>query len=86
MSYTKPKYYKVHTDGHEVALEPIYEELVPVVRGRWIKKETNSFCSECGTNVVSWSGDYEGYERERSIDLMHYCPNCGAKMDLEVKL
>lgn len=27
-----PKYYKIHTDGHDVALEPIYSELVPVVR------------------------------------------------------
>jgi hypothetical protein len=26
-----PKYYKIHTDGHAVELEPIYTELVPVV-------------------------------------------------------
>ena len=27
----RPKYYKVHTDGCTVELEPIYEELVRVV-------------------------------------------------------
>lgn len=27
-----PNYYKIHTDGCTVELEPIYEELAPVVR------------------------------------------------------
>ena len=49
--------------------------------GRWIKTEVGSNCSVCGLNVTSWSGDYDGYERERGICLMHYCPNCGARMD-----
>lgn len=48
--------------------------------GYWIKTETNSTCSKCGGNVTSWSGEYDGYERERGICLMHYCPHCGAKM------
>lgn len=48
--------------------------------GYWIKTETNSTCSKCGGNVISWSGEYDGYERERGICLMHYCPHCGAKM------
>ena len=30
-----PKYYKIHTDGCDVALEPIYTELVPVVRCKY---------------------------------------------------
>ena len=48
--------------------------------GYWIKTETNSTCSKCGGNVISWSGEYDGYERERGICLMHYCPHCGARM------
>ena len=56
-------------------------DAVEVVHGRWVKTETNSTCSVCGANVISWSGEYDGYEKERGICLMHYCPNCGAKMD-----
>lgn len=73
-----PNYYKVHTDGDEVALEPIYEELVPVVRGRWERK--------------SWWQHKNRYEMDKCSvcchqvkpkDAHNYCPNCGAKMDLE---
>ena len=48
--------------------------------GEWIKTETNYTCSTCNFNVISWSGEYDGFECERSICLMKYCPNCGAKM------
>ena len=48
--------------------------------GEWIKTETNYTCSKCNFNVISWSGEYDGYERERGISLMNFCPNCGAKM------
>ena len=57
------------------------ENRAEVVHGRWIKTETNSTCSACGANVISWSGEYDGYEKERGICMMHYCPNCGALMD-----
>ena len=33
-----PKYYKIHTDGHTVELEPIYADLVPVVLCKDCKK------------------------------------------------
>ena len=55
------------------------EEYAPVVHGRWIEKEYVDepyggyylfHCSECGFPNA----------RERN-----YCPNCGAKMDLEVE-
>lgn len=48
--------------------------------GEWIKTETNYTCSKCNFNVISWSGEYDGYECERGISLMKFCPNCGAKM------
>ena len=56
-------------------------DVAEVRHGEWVKKETHSVCSECGNNVISWSGECGGYERERGISLMHYCPHCGAKMD-----
>ena len=56
-------------------------DAVEVVHGKWIKTEVGSNCSACGLNVMSWSGNYDGYEREKGICLMNYCPNCGAKMD-----
>lgn len=58
-------------------------DAVEVVHGRWIKTEVGNNCSACGLNVMSWSGNYDGYEREKGICLMRYCPHCGAKMDLE---
>ena len=51
-------------------------DAVEVVHGRWIEQEKYTFgtmydCSICGTRILdnghSWN----------------YCPNCGAKMDLE---
>ena len=68
-----PNYYKVHTDGCTVELEPIYEELAPVRHGRW---ECNKPCPVCG-------GDrFEGLDADIWADWEPpYCPNCGAKMD-----
>jgi hypothetical protein len=49
-------------------------DAVPVVHGRW---DDECRCTACG-----WYGD-DIYKRlALSFD---YCPNCGAKMDLEVK-
>lgn len=55
-------------------------EAVPVMHGRWEKNEKESekhteaiyFCSVC-RNHDAWG------ETEKT----NYCPNCGAKMDLE---
>ena len=48
--------------------------------GEWIKTKTNYTCSTCNFNVISWSGEYDGYECKRGISLMKFCPNCGASM------
>lgn len=48
-------------------------DVAPVVHGRWIVDERHNrepYCSEC---------DYEPL----CADTGNYCPNCGAKMDLE---
>lgn len=52
-------------------------DAAPVVHGRWIEKPfllgTTRECSKCG--------DYYGMPH----GVFNYCPNCGAKMDLEGK-
>lgn len=47
-------------------------DAVPVLHGRWIRQDntyTRYMCSECE------STNHDGHEK--------FCPNCGAKMDLE---
>lgn len=49
-------------------------DVAPVRHGRWMITDTvieNAVCSCCGKHFQSY---YEAY---------FYCPNCGAKMDLE---
>lgn len=67
-----------YIDGVMAVLETIpTADVAPVVHGRWI--ESKSFeigfwvCSNCG--FVS--------EATAAPKLYNYCPNCGAKMDLE---
>ena len=66
-----PKYYKIHTDGCEIELAPIYEELAFVHHGHWkleydaIINQVFCVCSECGGGSFAQSD---------------YCPNCGADM------
>lgn len=56
-------------------------DAVEVVHGRWIKKTADCIyyyaCSECGEPVLrsQWGCDF----------LSEFCPNCGAKMDVERK-
>lgn len=47
----------------------------PVRHGRWIDASGMILCSECGD---SW-----GTETEEMVRSFNYCPNCGAKMDVE---
>lgn len=50
-------------------------DVVPVVHGKWIEKSyllgISNFCSKCGENFGMPHGKF------------NFCPNCGAKMDLE---
>ena len=55
----------------------VEEELEPVRHGRWLDGK----CTACGweePDVCTWIG----YDSEAWIETP-YCPNCGAKMDLE---
>lgn len=47
-------------------------DAAPVVHGRWISHFDRSECSVCGG--ICWADSASTYD---------YCPNCGAKMDLE---
>lgn len=55
-------------------------DVTPVVHGRWIGApicgNDNCRCSECG----SWHNIHANLRGEI---MQKYCPNCGAKMDLE---
>ena len=50
-------------------------DAAPVVYGRWVKKYSSGIwdCSVCGVRM-----ELDGTPKDY---LMHYCPNCGAKMD-----
>lgn len=55
-------------------------DVAPVVHGRWIKEKTRDDfdsmkCTACnGLLLVRW---------HTRLDFFRYCPNCGARMDLE---
>ena len=45
-------------------------DVVPVRHGKWLHRKNGvAYCSECEVDTVE--------------DETNYCPNCGAKMDLE---
>jgi len=53
----------------------------PVKHGHWIDKKGDPFynqCSECGAYVSAYLLDIFLDADKRGL---HYCPNCGAKMD-----
>ena len=50
-------------------------EAEPVRHGRWVRKGQEIYCSECG--------EESGYTWAGASRYSDYCPNCGAKMDLE---
>lgn len=51
-------------------------DVAPVVHGRWIEDHDYLKCPECGIMVKQ---DFTFFD----IGDWNYCPNCGAKMDLE---
>lgn len=69
----------IEHDYHTINVhrKPLYEipivDAVPVVHGRWIYENDDPSmipCSMCGYQVFRYNNT-------------PYCPNCGAKMDLE---
>lgn len=70
-------------DEHSISLilaeidEAPSGNVAPVVHGRWgmhSDRPDTLICSICDQAFDVWKHD---------IDRMHYCPNCGAKMDEE---
>lgn len=68
---------------YNVALDLPAADVAEVKRGKWIGKQLDNFrkyevtCSNCG-----WIG-IENYDSYNEPSDFNYCPNCGAKMDLE---
>ena len=71
--------------GHDAieVLGMIYEmpteDVATVRHGRWVLDEKRYvvYCSECSAPVSYYPNIKDVLEEN------HYCPNCGAKMDLE---
>ena len=73
------KYQDEIVPGLRKAIEDLKKERAEVVHGRWEQKEfwTDGGtwrCSECGRQIMFMKGT-------PTTEKMHYCPNCGAKMD-----
>lgn len=68
--------------GNEFVVPTVDAE--PVRHGRWIPNGAGGWhCSEChATDDYAYFKTYGGLTGEQQ-DL--YCPNCGARMDLEVQ-
>lgn len=58
----------------------------PVRHGRWIMRGGRFRCSECDAVALQKDeGGTGGFSHEYVYVKSSYCPNCGAKMDAEVK-
>ena len=61
-------------------------DVAPVVHGRWISltecANAGVYCSVCQKKV--WKEDYAWCNKKNKL-RSNYCPNCGAKMDAEVR-
>ena len=53
-------------------------DAVEVVHGWWIWKDGKCFCSACSNQ-----GEPKCVYQDGAVDEYPYCPECGAKMDLE---
>ena len=56
-------------------------DAVKLAHGRWIWKGGKCFCSVC-----SRQGEAARVYQDGTVDEYPYCPNCGAKMDLEERV
>lgn len=54
-------------------------DVAPVRRGHWVRVGNGTTCSECMQGLLRISG-----KQSEWVDLsgVHYCPSCGAKMEV----
>ena len=57
-------------------------DVAPVVPGRWLHTEIEDD-EEWGGTWHEWTCDNCGYSVGHNPNGTNYCPNCGAKIDLE---
>ena len=87
----KNGYYDHYTDGFDECVDRVENfpaaDVAEVKHGKWLNFY-NDFsvaeCSECA-DMFEVSPDEEPKKEffEAFKEFYHYCPNCGAKMDLE---
>lgn len=78
LNYDRAQYEKGYNDG----------KLEAVVHGHWNKIANNNWgvvdgyqCSACGEECSSPDWVIDEVDEDYVISMMHYCYNCGAKMD-----
>lgn len=70
--YEKEQYENIEKMEDMIKDELVIEDVVPVKRGRWLKQDGYTECSEC----KYW---YDSTENEDIGDRPNYCPNCGSR-------
>ena len=77
--------YTIWDDSVELAKYLIGNDVKPVVHGQWLYDSGSGkyFCSACDECALSFKKDTLCGGDLYEVCLTDYCPNCGAKMDLE---
>lgn len=76
--------YDVYSDDVRAIMRKVDEQpaadVAPVQRGHWVKVGNGTTCSECLQGLLRVDG-----KQSEWVDLsgVSYCPNCGAKMEVE---
>lgn len=76
--------YDVYSDDVRAIMRKVDEQpaadVTPVRRGHWVRVGNGTTCSECMQGLLRING-----KQSEWVDLsgMPYCPNCGAKMEVQ---
>ena len=73
--FTRGTYNICRQQGVDAAIVVVRKQksVDPVKHGEWIERESIISCSVC---MMDWDKNSNCYE------IFHYCPYCGAKMDM----